>query len=481
MSTYRRLTLQPLSDAELAQIEETSYRILEDVGIALQHTRAAEMLHGAGCRVDKGRVFMPRQVVERSLKQLTSARVYRNRDATAELVIGDGQVRFHNGGGPPFIFDLETGQRRPATLQDCADMTRTLDALPHVDVITPLFGPQDVPAELMSIAATEVMLRNTTKPVTAAAAENPDEVRFKIELAAACCGGLEAFKRRPTTAISVSPISPLTFSEKVTGAIITAVEMGAPFHSLPAPSLGATGPITMAGALAQQQAEVLASFVIANAARPGAAVSYCSRISPIDMRSAVSSWGGPEVGLSAACAGQLAHRLGFVCDGYGLASSSCKLDPQWGWERFANALVPALAGVDILSGVGGMESGLSGAHEIAVLDNEMISVMKYIIQGCSVDQGTLAFDVIKEVTAGDNVFLGQLHTVQQMRKGALWTPGVADRSTGTGDDPTAGVLARARARAKEILRTHQVEPLPDDVSRHLTEIMQQARRELVGS
>jgi len=74
---------------------------------------------------------------------------------------------------------------------------------------------------------------------------------------------------------------------------------GAPFHSLPAPTLGGTGPVTMAGALAQQHAEVLASFVIAAAARPGAPVVYCSRISSIDLRTAVSSWGMPEVACQA--------------------------------------------------------------------------------------------------------------------------------------------------------------------------------------
>jgi len=43
---------------------------------------------------------------------------------------------------------------------------------------------------------------------------------------------------------------------------------------------------------------------------------------------------------------------------------------------------------------------------------------------------------------------------------------------------TSGV-ERARTRVREILRTHQVPPLPDDVIRHLDEIMDRARRELV--
>jgi trimethylamine:corrinoid methyltransferase-like protein len=133
----------------------------------------------------------------------------------------------------------------------------------------------------------------------------------------------------------------------------------------------------------------------------GALVGYCSRISRIDLQTAISAWGGPEVGMSGACAAQLAHRLGFPCDGCGLSCTSRLLDPQFGYERLANAPIPALAGVDILSGVG--------------------------------------------------------------NGGGL-----------------AGVIDQARARAKEILASHHVEPPPEDVSRHLDEILAQARRELAA-
>jgi trimethylamine--corrinoid protein Co-methyltransferase len=232
----------------------------------------------------------------------------------------------------------------------------------------------------------------------------------------------------------------------------------------------------MAGALAQQHAEILASFVIAATVRPGALVGYCSRISPIDLRTAISYWGGPEVGMSGACAAQLAHRLGFPCDSYGLATSSPLFDPQFAYERLANALVPALAGVDMLSGVGN-GGGLVAGLEIAVLDDEIISLIKQIVAGCAVNETTLAYDVMAEVIPRDGVFLGEMHTVRQMRHGALWIPELSER--GEAGDGSMGVLARARARAKELLATHEVEPLSDEVSRHLDEIVARARRELV--
>lgn len=475
-----RLLLEFLSETALDQIEETAYRLLAEVGISLRHAGAVEMLHGLGCHIDAAteRTYLPRDVVQWALKNITGHWQYYNRDGSPAFAFGDGQVRFHNGGGPPFIYDLDSGERRPALLQDVADVTRVLDALPNVDVVIPLFGPQDVPPELLVVASTEAMLHNTRKPVASAAIDKAEQVPYVVEMAAACCGGLEAFRARPTMSISVSPVSPLTFTADVTASIIAVAQSGAPFHSLPAPSLGATSPITLAGALAQQHAEVLASLVIVAAANPGAHVVYCSRINPIDLRTATSSWGGPEVGMAGAVAGQLAHRLGLPCDSYGLCSSSALLDAQFAYERLANAFTPALAGVDILSGVASTDSGLAGGLEIAVLDDEMIGLMKHILRGCQVNEETLAFDVMKTVILRDGVFLSERHTVQQMRKGALWVPTISERG-GSALESRAGVVARSRARAKEILQTAKVEPLPDDTQRHLGEILLRARRELV--
>lgn len=471
----RRLHLQYLSNDELTAIEQTSYRLLDEVGISLQHAGATEMLRGLGCRVQNGRVFIPPDTVRWGVDHVTPQTTLYSLDGRYSVPLGDGALRFHNGGGPPFILNSETGERAPATSEDLATMTRLLDALPNVDEITTLFSPQEVPAELMGLISTSVMLRNTSKPVAGAAAENPRDAKNIIEMAAACAGGAEALRRRPCLTLAVSPVSPLIFTEKVTAAIMVIAEAGIPFHSLPAPSLGATGPITMAGCLAQQHAEVLASFVIAGAARPGTPVMYCSRINPLDLRRAVSSWGGPEVGIASAAATQLAHRLGFTCDAYGLCTSASVLDPAFAYQRMANAMIPALAGTDILSGVGNIDSGLAGCLEAAVIDDEMISLIKHIVRGYEVNTETLAFDVMRDIIPNEGMFLSEMHTVREMRKGAIWMSGLGLSVAAEGQ---ANVVTRARSRVSELLRKHTVAPLSEDIQRHLDEIVAKASREL---
>lgn len=474
-----RPRIEFLSKKDLDQIEEISFRLLAETGILLEHPDAMAMLDGIGCVVEKGRVKIPRRAVEWALENLRPHRQVFNQDGSVAFEFGDGKLRFHNGGGPPFIYDLATNKRRPALISDVAEITRLLDYLPNVDSITPLFGPQDVPDEMLAVASTHAMLCNTNKPVSSAALEKAEHVPYVVEMAVACSGGEAAFRAHPCMSVSVSPISPLHFSHDVTAAIIAVAKSGAPFHSLPAPSLGATAPITMAAALAQQHAEVLASFVIAAAAQPGALVAYCSRINPIDMRSAVSNWGGPEVGMSGACAAQLAHRLGFACDSYGFSSSVPMVDAQFAFERFSNAFVPALGGVDILSGVGTGDSGMIGAYEIAILDDEMIGLMKHVIEGVEVSEETLAFDMMNEVIANNEVFLAEDHTVRHMRSGAVWISGLNRRGQSQpGEEPEA-VLEKARAKAQDILKTYQPRPLPESVRDEIDDILDRASQELV--
>jgi trimethylamine--corrinoid protein Co-methyltransferase len=350
-------------------------------------------------------------------------------------------------------------------------------------MVIPLVSPGDLAGELMMIGSFEILLRHTCKPVGSPPAENPNDVRFLTALAA-CCGGMEQFRRHPTTPIMVSPISPLEFSEGVTGAIVAVAESGAPFFALPAPSMGATGPVTMAGVLAQQHAEVLAAMLIAAAARPGVPFGYCSRIMPLDMRTAVAAWGGPEIGLSGAIATQLAHRMGLRCDTYGLATSAPAIDGQFGYERFANAFMPALAGADLLSGVGSIENGMTVSFEAAVMDDELLAMIHHLARGCPVTGETLAFEVMRDTIRGDGMFLGAEHTVEHLRSGALWIPELSVRA-GLDEEserlPASErtMLHRAHERMRELLAGHSVDPVPDDVDRELREIMEQARRELV--
>src|SRR4030042_4349851 len=143
--------------------------------------------------------------------------------------------------------------------------------------------------------------------------------------------------------------------------------------------------------------------------------------------------------------------------------------------------MPALAGADILSGVGTMDSGMTATLAGAVLDNEIISLIHHIRRGYEVNEETLAFEVMKKVILTDDIFLGQLHTVQHLRDGTIWFPEINERAMGTDNDTRAGLVTFATEQGHEILKIPEAEALSESVCRDLAEIMEQARSELVTS
>jgi len=468
------LRLQVLDDREIERIERTALQLLANVGVSVAHRRALELLHGAGCRVDRGRVQIPPDALQSGLGRLSRRIAFRSADGATELALGDGALRVHNMGGPAYVLDLETGARRPALLKDAVDFARLLDGLAHVDVAIPIVDPQDVPPPVMRLESWAATLRHCRKPLGGFTAENPGEVRYAAAMAEACLG--TARPDSPVLSVAVSPTSPLRFTDAAAGAIVAAAEVGAQLVPLSAPTLGAASPLSLAAGLALQHAEVLASLLLFALARPGLPAMYASRISSLDMRSATSTWGGSTVGLAGAAATQLAHHLGLACDVYGLSSGSPHVDAQMAYEKCANAMLPALAGADVLSGIAFLDNGVVAGYDVAVFDDELVGLLKHTAQGCLADDESLAYDLMSDVILADGNFLAEPHTVAQIRQGRTWLPGLSRRSSEGSD---VGLAGRARARARQILSTHEVEPLPEDAEQQLSAILAQAYRELV--
>jgi trimethylamine--corrinoid protein Co-methyltransferase len=133
--------------------------------------------------------------------------------------------------------------------------------------------------------------------------------------------------------MSASPVSPLNFSGGIAQVMLAIARLRLPFGPLPCPSVGATSPMSLAGSLVQQNAEVLASIVLVQLVAPGLPVIYCGRLSPLNMRNGAPIWGNPEVGIMSAATVQIGHFYHLPVNVYGLAGSGYSADMQNGYER----------------------------------------------------------------------------------------------------------------------------------------------------
>jgi trimethylamine---corrinoid protein Co-methyltransferase len=316
---------------------------------------------------------------------------------------------------------------------------------------------------------------NTTKPLQGPGVQVGAEVRYAVKMAEVIGSPAQVLT------LSASPVSPLTFPDQLAEAIIEIAKAGIAFGPLPCPTAGTTAPFSISGAIAQQNAEVLAALVLAQLVRPGLPMIYCGRLAMMEPRTGISVWGGVELGMASAGTVQVGHHYGLPVNVYGFSTNAHNLDAQNGFERGLNAILPALAGADELSGIGEMEAGVMGSYAQMVADNEFAGSILRVREGFKTNEDTLAVDVVAAAMASTRNYLSQKHTMKHLKSGEVFITRLAERTSWetwvTGGQQ--GLLERAQAEAERILHDHQVAPLEVAQERELDALMNAAERELV--
>ena len=462
-----------LSQEEVKSIHDTTLRILSEVGFVWTHKESLEILTGAGCTIKGNRVYFPPELVEESIKKSGKKVTIKGRGGTVRT-LGDGNLYFHNLGGARDVYDARTNSRRAAEERDVIDATRLLDALENCHTVTPFFTPQNVSGELMSLYMYRHSIPHTTKPLQGPGIQYSYEVKYALEMAS-------VIETEPSAlTLSLSPVSPLTIPNHEADAVMAMAKAGVAFATLPCPTAGATSPMTIAGSLAQQNAETLAIVVLAQIINPGLPIIYCGRLGMLEPRSGLI-WGGLELGLSSAATVQLGHYYGYSVNVYGFSTNSHTLDAQNGFERGMNAAIPALAGADELSGIGEMEAGVMGSYAQMVLDNELAGNIIRLKRGIAVNEDTLAFEGILKAMDGTRNFLGQKHTMKHLKTELNLTTKLAERNTWESweRNERKGIAEHASEEAERILREHEVPPLELQQEKELDAIMLAAKNEVV--
>jgi trimethylamine---corrinoid protein Co-methyltransferase len=463
-----------LSPQEVEALHHATLRILSETGFVMTHAGARRILTDAGATLKDERVLLPPVLVEKCIAS-AGKRVSLKGRGGAVKTLGGGSLYFHNLGGARDVYDSPSGLKRYAAVQDVRDATRLLDALENCNTITPFFTPRDVPGELMSLAMYRHALPYTLKPLQGPGVQYAAEVKYAVRMAEVIGTPAEVLT------LSLSPVSPLALPDHEAEAIIAIAKAGITFAPLPCPTAGTTAPFSIAGAVAQQNAENLFALVLAQVINPGLPIAYCGRLAMMEPRTGISVWGGLELGLASAGTVQIGHHYGFTVNVYGFSTNAHTLDVQNGFERGLNALIPALAGADELSGIGEMEAGVSGSFAQMVADNEFASSLLRARKGFETNDDTLAVDIIATVMNGSHNFLGQKHTMKYLRSGEVLLTRLAERGTWENweSEGRKGFLERAHAEAEKILREHLVPPLEAAQEKELDAIMSAAEKELV--
>ncbi len=415
-----------MSEKEISQIHETSIRVLETVGFEIKYPPALELFEKNGARVDHEmhRVYLPRELVTRSIKQAPSEFVFYGREEGKDITIGGKRVHFGTGGLALYVLDLDR-EKRPGTIRDVANLARLADRLENLDFfIIPVY-PHDINIDTVDINTKYQAMLNTGKPVMGGIF-NRQGLDDTIEIASMIAGGLENLQRRPFVGFISSITSPLKISADHTEYIMEVARYGLPLATSTAPAAGATAPVTLAGTLVQQNAEALMGVVLTQLVNPGTPVLYSAVPVTMDMRTMSFLMGSIESGLMNAAITQMAHFYRLPCYITVGVTDSKLPDAQAAHESASAAMLAALAGGNFIHEAFGMlEGAMTVSYAQYVIDNDIVGSCLRTLRGIEINEDTLAYDIIEKVGPGGN-YLSEEHTVKYMRT-EIYAPKTSDR------------------------------------------------------
>jgi trimethylamine--corrinoid protein Co-methyltransferase len=470
-----------MSDESQKRIHQAGLQILAQTGILVEDESVCDHLIAYGCHLHQGRITIPISLTEKSLELVPSSFPLYDRHGTQACVVGGEDILCQPVGGTPFVIDQESGARRHALLRDLIDMVRLAQRLDHIHILTTMTTPTDVDDALQTFIGFASTLMYSNKPVSAPGPTSSLEVQIYARLAEVISGHRD-YLSSPSFVVSILPISPLQFPKGLADAIAETARLGIPISIVPLPVLGISSPISFSGALAQQHAENLATVVIAQSINPGLPMVYHGRLSIGDMRTGASIWGFYQVGLAGAWAVALGKLCGMPTNVYGYATSSKSTDIQSGAERALNAVLPALAGADIIGGAGSIADIMAVSPLQLVIDNEMMTWLDKISLQSALDEIDIPLDVIDSVAKLDHgTYLNHLHTVSSLRKNRQWIGDLCDRLSFTEYEDTGqrGMLELAKERVHKILTSTSPDPIVSkETQKEIQSILDWAKKEL---
>jgi trimethylamine--corrinoid protein Co-methyltransferase len=303
--------------------------------------------------------------------------------------------------------------------------------------------------------------------------------RDMMRMMSIVAGGKEEMRRRPMFFAICSVGSPLQMLQMQLEGLLICADYGQPLAMSPEAIAGATAPVTLAGLLAQQNANILAHVALAQIYRPGTPVLYGTVSTIANMRLGTVALGAVETGLITAGAAQMARHYGLPCRSVGAATEAKREELQAGLERTATLLQAVLAGVNFITCGGTLDGTMLESEALLMLDDELCGAALRVARGIEVDEGTLALELIKQIGSSGN-YLAEEHTVRRFRQ-EHYIPTLLPREPYDAWEEAGGrtALDHAKDRVRQVLANHQPRELDRALEQALAEFRQMiARRPL---
>ncbi|WP_094604073.1 Glycine betaine methyltransferase [Sporomusa silvacetica DSM 10669] len=404
-----------LTPDQVQQVNDQSMRILEEIGVEFSYQPALDVLQAKGQRVEGQRVYFQRKFVEEQVAKAPAEFTLHARNPENNLIVGGENIIFMPGYGSPFIHEAD-GTRRNSNMADYENFVK----LAHMSTNLHMTGgnaaePNDVPDLIRHLKMTYSSITLSDKCFMGSAS-GYDKAQDNIEMAAILFGGKDVIKEKPALICLINSVTPLKYDDRMLGALMAYAQSGQAMVIASLVMAGSTGPATMAGALALQNAEVLAGITLTQSINPGTPVVYGSTSAITDMQTGSLSIGNPEGSFFTSASAQLARFYRVPSRGGGGLTDAKIVDAQAGYESMMTLMAASVTGINfVLHTAGILQYFMAMSYEKFIVDDEIAGMILRYLKGIDFSEDKFAYDVIKKVGPGGH-FLTQKHTKQNHAK-----------------------------------------------------------------
>ncbi|OGS44317.1 MAG: hypothetical protein A3K76_02320 [Euryarchaeota archaeon RBG_13_57_23] len=452
-----------LDKDEVELVHDQSVKCLEDIGVLVRSHKVLNSLREIGCSVDmkSGVAKIPEKIVNEAIKKAPRSIRLCARDPKHDMPIPvESSPYIGTTGLGIYMRDIDTGEKRPSTRKDIADIVRLADALDPVGYCWTTLTAGEVNQKAHGLHELWTALQNTTKHVQSVEVSSIEDARAQVKLASLVAGSDRELRKRPLFSVICCSIAPLSFDQGVVEGMAELAKHGIPVASMSMSLSGGSAPVTIAGTVVNANTENLASLVITQFTAPGSPHIYCSSSAPIDMRTGSINYMTAEPALISASLGQMAekYRLPSMVGDWGLNDNQEPGIPH-SITQITGVFLTTMSGTDIAGGMGGLDAVKGASLEQLVIDAYLWEDLRAYMRKITFSEQTVALDVIKAVGHG-NTFLTHPHTLRNFKKELhFWDPAKLAWEASL----SSKMVPEAKKVAKELLKSHHVPPLDKNV------------------
>ncbi len=473
--------LELLTPEQIEQIHLASMRILEETGIDMWDDETMDLWQKAGARVDmpQRHVWIERGLLMGLIGQAPASFTHHARNPAHDVFIGGNAITFTPQAGMAYVTSQDL-PRQPGTLEHLTNFIKLGQMCPVIHTSGgAAVEPQDVPVSVRHLRRSMAVYTCTDK-VTGGAAHGREIPMDALNMAKLVFG--DPLPTEPVLSSNINASSPLRYDSRMLGGAITYARAGQYVTVTPFIMAGAMSPITMAAAIAQQNAEALAGIATLQLVRSGAFCIYGGFTTNIDMKTGSPAFGTPEGAWAMSVGAQLARRYHLPYRGSGSLCTAKVADAQAAYETMWTLWPAIMSNTNlVVHAAGWLDGGLTTSYEKFILDVEVLAMFQHFLGGFQINDDTLALDMIHAVGPGGHHF-GTPHTQARYLTEFFQSSVIGDRQNWEAWEAAGSHTAEQRASAiwKDMLARYEPPPLAPDIVEGLRDYVARRERELEG-